>query len=101
VLEAWQQACRHRLSRWQHVHVGEVQDLSAGDRAGSYLLTYGPVRGRPDARYLDAQGMVLRGSRVAMVSLRLAAPARGPAWDQEHAQRPMATALDRAAGKLG
>ncbi len=41
-------------------------------QAGWYLLTYGPVPGDPDARFFDAQGTALVGSRIAMVSMVLA-----------------------------
>jgi hypothetical protein len=101
VLEAWQRSCAARLSSLgqTHGHVGDLNDVPAGDRAGWYLLTYGPVRGQPGARFLDAQGMVLRGSRLAMVVLVHAEhtghDGHGPG------QVPMATALRRAAHRLG
>jgi hypothetical protein len=101
VLEAWQRTCAARLSGLGHTHghVGDLNDVPAGDRAGWYLLTYGPVRGEPAARFHDAQGMVLRGSRVAMVLLVHAEQA---GHDGDGAgQLPMATALRRAAHRLG
>ena len=101
VLEAWQRTCAARLSGLGHTHghVGDLQDVPAGDRAGWYLLTYGPVRGEPGARFLDAQGTVLRGSRLAMVSL---VHAEHAGQDGDGAGRlPMATALRRAAHRLG
>jgi hypothetical protein len=101
VLEAWQRTCAARLSGLGHTHrhVGDLQDVPAGDRAGWYLLTYGPVRGEPGARFLDAQGTVLRGSRLAMVSLVHAGKA-GQGGDGA-GRLPMATALRRAAHRLG
>ncbi|HEX5562798.1 MAG TPA: hypothetical protein VFX52_14240 [Nocardioidaceae bacterium] len=97
VLEAWQRTCAARLSGQghTHAHVGDLRDVPAGDRAGWYQLAYGPVRGEPGARFLDAQGVVLSGSRLAMVSLVHVGPHGGTG------QQPMVTALRRAAHRLG
>ncbi len=98
VLKAWRADCRQRLSRYARVRVGGLQDVAVtGGSASWYLLTYGPVAGDRDAAVLDAQGMTVVGSRIAMVSL----VAVGQDYDYEPGQEPMVAALQRAAQKIG
>jgi hypothetical protein len=94
VLEAWRRTCASRLPG--RGHVGDLQEVAAGDRSGWYLLTYGPDARQPHRRIFDAQGMVLRGSRVAMVSLVLAGRDDDPPGPE-----PIVTTLRRAAQRLG
>ena len=98
VLGAWRAQCEDRLRRWQRSDVGALEDVevSAG-RGAWYLLTYGPVPGDRDSQFFDAQGMVLVGSRIAMVSMVLA----GQDYNYERGQEPMVAAVQRAAQKLG
>jgi len=96
VLEAWRTGCADRLKGRTGVHVGELQPVAAGDRAGWYLLRYGPVPGKPDARFRDAQGMVIEGRRIAMVALLLA----GQDHDHRPGHEPAVVALHRAASAL-
>jgi hypothetical protein len=78
VLTAWRASCAKRLARDDRPTVGALQDVTvSGGSAGWYLLGYGPVPGRPGARYADAQGMVVVGDRLAMVSLRTVGSAAG------------------------
>ena len=65
-------------------------------QAGWYLLTYGPVPGDPDARFFDAQGTALVGSRIAMVSMVLA----GQDYDYPAGREPMVAAVQHAARKI-
>jgi hypothetical protein len=97
VLEAWRTTCGGHLRGRTHVRVGAFQEVAvAGGRGGWYLLTYGPVPGDPHAGYLDAQGMAVVGSRLALVSMVLAGE------DDDHAvgHEPVAVALRRAAQRL-
>ena len=97
VLTSWRARCADRLSRYRTSEVGELQKVSApGGTAGWYLLTYGPVPGDPEARFLDAQGTTLVGSRIAMVSMVLA----GQDYNYEPGQGPMVAALQGAAQRL-
>lgn len=98
VLTAWRSRCADRLRQHTRPHVGSLQDVSVpGGTAGWYLLTYGPVPGQPDAQVFDAQGMVMVGSRIAMVSLALA----GQDYNYAAGHEPMVAALQRAARNLG
>ena len=98
VLTAWRARCADRLKRYRTSDVGGLQKVTVpGGTAGWYLLTYGPVPGDPDAQFLDAQGMTLVGSRIAMVSMVLA----GQDYNYEPGREPMVAALRRAAQKLG
>ena len=97
VLRAWRDRCADRLRRFRASDVGAVRDVPAGaGQAGWYLLTYGPVPGDPDARFFDAQGTALVGSRIAMVSMVLA----GQDYDYPAGREPMVAALQRAARKI-
>lgn len=97
VLKAWRGRCADRLTRHSRPRVGALQDVSIrGGSAGWYLLAYGPVTGDPRARFFDAQGMVVVGSRIAMVSLVTA----GQDYSYPPGQEPMARALQRAAKRL-
>jgi hypothetical protein len=98
VLTAWRAQCADRLKRYRTSDIGGLQNVSVPrGTAGWYLLTYGPVPGDPDAQFLDAQGMTLVGSRIAMVSMVLA----GQDYNYEPGREPMVAALRRAAQKLG
>jgi hypothetical protein len=97
VLTAWRADCAERLRRHTRPRVGPLEDVPVeGGSGGWYLLTYGPVKGDPNAQFFDAQGMVVVGTRVAMVSLVVA----GQDYDYEAGQEPAALAVQRAAGKL-
>ena len=97
VLEAWRGKCADRLARHKSSEVGALQNVPVnGGTAGWYLLTYGPVKGDPDAGFFDAQGMTRVGSRIAMVSMVLV----GQDYNYEAGQEPMVEALRRAARKL-
>ena len=97
VLEAWRATCAERLQRYARSDVGGLQDVSVpGGRARWYLLTYGPVDGDPDARFFDAQGMALVGSRIAMLSM----VSVGQDYSYEAGREPMAVAVREAARKL-
>lgn len=97
VLEAWRANCADRLRTYRRSHVGGLQDVAvAGGRGRWYLLTYGPVPGDRTEQYFDAQGMAVVGSRIAMVSMRLA----GQDYTYEPGREPMVGALRRAARRL-
>lgn len=96
VLEAWRRGCAQRLGeRTARVDPLEPVAVPSG-RAQWYLLTYGPVRGDANARYFDAQGMAQVGTRIAMVTIRLA----GQDYNYERGSEPMVEALRRAAARL-
>jgi hypothetical protein len=97
VLQAWRGRCADRLTSYEHRDVGSLDSVPvAGGSAGAYLLTYGPVRGRPDDAYFDAQGMAVVGSRIALVTLRVV----GQDYNYEAGQEPVVAAVQRAARKL-
>jgi hypothetical protein len=97
VLKAWRGKCADRLKTHKTSKIGGLQSVPVdGGSAGWYLLTYGPVKGDPDAKFFDAQGMTVVGSRIAMVSMVLA----GQDYNYEPGQEPMVLALQRAAQKL-
>jgi hypothetical protein len=97
VLKSWRASCAERLRSRTRPSVGPLQTVPVeGGSGGWYLLTYGPVKGDPNAQFFDAQGMALVGSRIAMVSMVLA----GQDYDYEQGQEPAALAVRRAAGKL-
>lgn len=97
VLQAWRGRCADRLASHRRKHVGDLQDVPvAGGAGGWYLLTYGPVKGHPRARYLDAQGIAVVGSRIAMLSM--VEVGKGGGYEPGH--EPMATAVRRAATLL-
>jgi hypothetical protein len=97
VLKAWRGRCADRLASYRRKHVGALEAVPVGGgTAGWYLLSYGPVPGRPDDGYFDAQGMALVGSRIAMVTMRLA----GQDYNYEPGQEPMVAAVQRAARRI-
>jgi hypothetical protein len=97
VLQAWRGRCADRLTSYRHRDVGSLESVPVGGgSAGAYLLTYGPVRGRPDDAYFDAQGMAVVGSRIAVVTLRVV----GQDYNYEAGQEPVVAAVQRAARKL-
>ena len=97
VLKAWRARCADRLTRFRSSRVGAPQSVRVdGGTATWYLLTYGPLPKDPDARFLDAQGAVQVGSRIAMVSMLTV----GQDYDYEPGHEPMVGALQRAARRL-
>jgi hypothetical protein len=97
VLRAWRGRCAERLPGHQSSGVGDLQDVPVtGGSGGWYLLTYGPVKGHPGARYLDAQGIAVVGSRIAVLSMVEV----GEDHDYEPGHEPMVGTLRRAAGLL-
>lgn len=97
VLEAWRGRCADRLAGHRHRDVGDPQDVPvAGGTGAWYFLTYGPVKGHPDARYLDAQGIAVVGPRIAMLSMVEVGEDHGFRPGHE----PMVTTLRRAAALL-
>jgi hypothetical protein len=97
VLRAWHRQCADRLERYPRSDVGALEDVAVdGGKGGWYLLTYGPVKGDPDAQFFDAQGMAVVGSRIAMVSMVLA----GQDYNYPAGEEPMVTAVQRAARLL-
>ncbi len=97
VLGAWRSRCADRLSGYRRTDVGASRPVQvAGGTAGWYLLTYGPVKGKPDEGYFDAQGAALVGSRITTLSMVLA----GQDYNYEPGQEPMVAALQRAARLL-
>lgn len=97
VLKSWRADCAQRLRGHARSSVGALQTVPvAGGSGGWYLLTYGPVKGDPDAQFFDAQGMAVVGSRIAMVSMVLA----GQDYNYEQGKEPAALAVQRAARKL-
>lgn len=98
VLQAWRGQCADRLRKWKRSDVGAPESVRvAAGRGQWYLLTYGPVPGDRDSQFFDAQGMVMVGSRIAMVSMVGA----GQDFNYERGQEPMVAAVQRAAQKLG
>ncbi|MGA8209162.1 MAG: hypothetical protein WB798_03300 [Nocardioidaceae bacterium] len=98
VLESWRTRCAERLDGYARAEVGDLEPVPVSDgKAGWYLLSYGPVPGSPDDGYFDAQGMVLSGTRIAMLTM----VAVGQDYNYEAGQEPMVAALTRAAAKLG
>lgn len=94
VLESWHKQCGSLLRRYTAADVGDLQPVSVGDgMAGWYLLTYGPVTGRPGKIFLDAQGVALLGKRIVMLSM-VRAGAKGDR------PPPMDAALAAAAARL-
>jgi hypothetical protein len=94
VLESWHKQCGSLLRQYTDPQVGALRSVSVGDAQGAwYLLTYGPVTGRPGKVFLDTQGMVLVGKRIAMLSM-VGVGTRGGA------PPPMADALSAAAARL-
>jgi hypothetical protein len=97
VLKAWRSGCADRLRGHTRPRVGPLRDVAVdGGSGGWYLLTYGPVKGDPDAQFFDAQGMAVVGSRIAMVTL----VAAGQDYDYDPGKEPMVQAVQRAAHKL-
>lgn len=97
VLRAWRGRCADRLPGHRSSDVGDLQDVPVtGGSGGWYLLTYGPVKGHPGTRYLDAQGIAVVGSRIAVLSMVKV----GEDYDYEPGHEPMVGTLRRAAGLL-
>lgn len=96
VLRSWRRDCAADLTDYPRIDVGRLTTVpgTGADAAGWYLLRYGPVPGETDADYVDAQGMVLAGTRIAMLEMQVVAP------DPGSVQPPMAEAVRRAAGLL-
>ncbi len=98
VLKAWRASCADRLRGHTRARVSALHDVPVtGGSGGWYLLTYGPVKGDPQAQFFDAQGMAVVGSRIAMVSMVLA----GQDYDYPPGKEPAVAAVRRAAAKLG
>lgn len=99
VLRAWQRDCAEQLREHERAEVGALQEVPVPEgEARWYLLTYGPpAGGAADQVYLDAQGMALHGSRVAVLWLRLV----GVPADGSRLTKPTADAVTAAAGRLG
>lgn len=97
VLRAWRGRCADRLPGHKSSDVGDLQDVAArGGTGGWYLLTYGPVKGDPGARYYDAEGIAVVGSRIALLSMVKV----GEDYDYEPGHEPIVGTLRRAAGLL-
>jgi hypothetical protein len=97
VLKSWRGSCQSRLQRYDEVSVGDLQEVPlAGGTGAWYLLAYGPVPSAPDLSYVDAEGMAQVDSTIALVSMRMVAPADSNSRGEE----PMVAALRSAAGKL-
>jgi hypothetical protein len=97
VLQAWRARCADRLTRFSTADVGKAQPVTvAGGTASWYLLAYGPVPDDMDSIFFDAQGAVLVGSRIAMVTL----VRDGQDYDYPPGREPMVAALQRAAQHL-
>lgn len=97
VLEAWRGRCADRLTTYHRVDVGDLQDVPvAGGSGGWYLLAYGPVKGHSGARYLDAQGIAVVGTRIAMLSMVKV----GEDYHYGPGHEPMVTTVRRATSLL-
>jgi hypothetical protein len=95
VLESWHRRCAGLLRRYTSPQVGALRSVSVGGGAQAtwYLLTYGPVAGRPGKVFLDAQGTAMAGRRIAMLSMVIV----GKKGD---APPPMPAALRAVASRL-
>jgi hypothetical protein len=97
VPQAWRGQCAEWLARRTRARIGALQPVAVpGGSAGWYLLTYGPVPRDPGAQFFDAQGIVVVGSRIAMVSMVLT----GQDYNYPPGREPMVAAVRRAAEKL-
>jgi len=97
VLRAWRGRCADRLPGHKSSDVGDLQEVPVTGGSGDwYLLTYGPMKSHPGARYLDAQGIAVVGSRIAVLSMVKV----GEDYDYEPGHEPMVGTLRRAAGLL-
>ena len=95
VLKSWHEDCDETLSRWEHHEVGPLRTaiVDAGE-AHVYLLRYGPTDG--DADTFDAEGLVMAGSRIAVV--RIVHPGQDP--DAPDLEAPISAAVRAAAADL-
>ncbi|HSE72474.1 MAG TPA: hypothetical protein VLA97_17030 [Nocardioidaceae bacterium] len=92
VLKSWRADCEEQLQRYERREVGSLQAAGPGSW---YLLGYGPAASDPDAGYVDAQGLVRVGSRIAVLEMRVVGE------EGEDPGDAMVTAVERAAGLLG
>lgn len=99
VLRSWRAQCEEQLQGHDRRRVGSLQPVSVPDgEAGWYLLVYGPARGAGTGEaYVDAQGMVLHGRRIALLEMRLV----GQDDDYPADGGPMVRAVRTAAARLG
>jgi hypothetical protein len=97
VLKSWRGTCQSRLRGYDEVSVGDLQGVPRTGGTGAwYLLAYGPVPSAPDLSYVDAEGMVQVDSTIALVSMRMQAPADSGS----RGEVPMDAAVQAAAGRL-
>ncbi len=97
VLTAWRRRCGARLAGYDLRRVGPLEPVTVpSGTAGWYLLTYGPVRPGSDDAVFESTGLVLDGTRVAVLDMRL----EGQDFNYPRGQEPMVAAVQRAAGLL-
>ena len=98
VLKSWRGQCAEELSRYDNRKVGKLQPVRTSQGASNwYLLTYGPVPGKPDLGYFDAQGIVRVGKTISWLELRVASQDYNYPADRE----PMVRAVRASASKIG
>lgn len=89
VLKSWREDCEEELTKYDHSQVGELTRVDAGGSdALRYLVRYGPAGDDASVEYLDAQGLALVGTRVAVLRMAIVGPPR-------HADR-IAASMDSA-----
>ena len=97
VLKAWRARCQDKLARFETRRLGDLQSVPGGYGNGDwYLLTYGPVRGEPDAAHFDAQGLALQGNRIALLQLTKV----GQDYNYPAGEEPMVAAVQAALLRL-
>jgi len=94
---SWRESCPSQLRAYPRTDVSLLEDVSVErGEAGWWLLKYGPIGDDPDVAAFDAEGVVLVGSRVAVVQMVL----YGQDYSYEIGQEPMAEAIRRAAARI-
>lgn len=100
VLASWHASCGEQLEEYAAHQVGPVQTVAgaAGD-SRAVVLSYGPAEEDAYTGYLDGQGFVRVGDRIALVQLRRLGDPGGDAAAQ--VEEAVAAAVRTAAAKLG
>jgi hypothetical protein len=99
VLRAWHDRCEDQLKqKYKRVRVDASPTdikVSSGD-AEWRLAVYGPVKGKPNAGYLDATGYVKQGERISLVTMVNV----GQDYNYPPGREPIVGAVQNAAAKL-
>lgn len=77
VLKSWRDDCDKRLAKYDRHQIGDLTPVEAGGAAAHwYRLQYGPSEGGGRSEYVDAQGLALVGTRIAVLRMAVVGTGR-------------------------